>query len=65
MGFALGRTEDRHTAVADPADCRNVSKEGKAARDLLQRFIESSPLPPYDKIARTGFWYKKAAFLLL
>jgi len=56
VGFALGRTEKGLTAVADPTGCRNIAKEAQAARDLLQGFIESSPLSPYEKVARSGFW---------
>ncbi len=57
IGFALGRTEDHQTSVADPSECRNLPKEAKAARNLLQQFIESSPHPPYEKLGHTGFWY--------
>ena len=61
IGFALGRTEDHQTSVADPSECRNLPKEAKAARNLLQQFIESSPHPPYEKLGHTGFWYTAPA----
>jgi hypothetical protein len=43
-------------AIASPSDCRNVSPHMRSAVARLQTFIQRSTLPPYDKLAATGFW---------
>jgi len=57
IGFTLGRTENHITTVCDPSECLHVPKEAKAARNLLQKLVESSPYAPYCKINQSGFWY--------
>jgi len=56
IGFTLGRTENHITTVCDPSECLHVPKEAKAARNLLQKLVESSPYAPYCKINQSGFW---------
>jgi tRNA (uracil-5-)-methyltransferase len=51
-----GRFKDGFSAVADPSDCVVVSPHAKEIRNFMQRHIEDSPFPPYEKTKHVGFW---------
>jgi tRNA (uracil-5-)-methyltransferase len=55
-GFRVGSYVDGSVSVDSPRDCPNVSPIAKESCQLFVDFIQSSPLPPYDKFRHTGCW---------
>ena len=42
--------------VSRPHDCQNIPPEVCSLVDIIDKFLSTSPLPPYDALAHTGFW---------
>ena len=42
--------------VVKPHGCLNIPEEACALVDLVDEFLETSPLPPYDSYQHSGFW---------
>ncbi|GKZ00244.1 hypothetical protein MPSEU_000977300 [Mayamaea pseudoterrestris] len=42
--------------VSRPHCCENIPLEACAVIDIVDEFLQSSPLPPYDSIAHKGIW---------
>ena len=42
--------------VANPTCCDNIPAEACQIIDLLNKFLEESPIPPYDNIDHSGLW---------
>ena len=56
LGFQLGRISLVGPVVGPPDACPNVSDEMKEVVRRVQALLLDSPLPPYNKVERTGFW---------
>jgi hypothetical protein len=42
--------------VAHPQCCRNIPSEAIAIVDIVESFLQTCPMPPYDTKLHTGFW---------
>jgi tRNA (uracil-5-)-methyltransferase len=42
--------------VSRPHCCENISSEACAVVDIVDEFLSTSPLPPYNTISHTGVW---------
>jgi tRNA (uracil-5-)-methyltransferase len=56
VGFQLGSFREGINAIAEPGDCRNVSKVALSFVAAFQTFIRASKLPVWNKTDNTGFW---------
>lgn len=56
VGFLLGRFVDGRTDVGEPSTCKNVSAGALRIQQIVQKVVENSPLPPYQKSTNSGFW---------
>lgn len=51
-----GSIREGINAIAEPGDCRNVSKVALSFVAAFQTFIRASKLPVWNKTDNTGFW---------
>ena len=56
VGFRLGLFKNGSIRIESPESCVNVSSKMKSICQLVQRFIETSDLPVYDRQNATGVW---------
>ncbi|EGC37059.1 hypothetical protein DICPUDRAFT_94161 [Dictyostelium purpureum] len=56
VGFALGRTGNGVTIVADPSNAPLISTRSNEIRRLFNDYIISHPRKPFDKNTHEGFW---------
>ena len=56
LGFQLGQIRLIGAVVGRPDECKNVSPAMKAVVARVQSFVETSALPPYDKMTNGGYW---------
>ncbi|KAI8590560.1 S-adenosyl-L-methionine-dependent methyltransferase [Geranomyces variabilis] len=55
-GFLCGAFKDGVVTVVEAELAKNVSPAGAELARTLSKFLRSSSLPIYDRIAKTGFW---------